>query len=86
MLPPTGAVRRQALQFIALLLGAADFTRDLIYERQMRPPEKRHAPWSERRERQMYGALDLLEQRVAQRGAAEWLLGSRMTQADITLA
>jgi glutathione S-transferase len=86
LLPPAGAARRQALQYIALLLGAADFTRDLIYEREMRPPEKRHAAWSERRERQMRGALDLLEQRVTERGAAGWLLDSRMTQADITLA
>jgi glutathione S-transferase len=86
LLPPGSVARRQAQQYIALLLGAADFTRDLIYERQMRPPEKQHAAWSERRERQMHGALALLEQRVAQRVAAQWLLNERLTQADITLA
>jgi glutathione S-transferase len=86
LLPVTGAPRRAALQYIALLLGAADFTRDLIYERAMRPPEKRHAAWSERRERQLAGALGTLEQRVAGCAASEWLLGGRMTQADITLA
>jgi glutathione S-transferase len=86
LLPPSGAARRQALQYIQLLMGAADFTRDLIYERVMRPAEKRHAPWSERRTRQLHGALALLEERVAQCGAEAWLLGNRMTQADVTLA
>jgi glutathione S-transferase len=86
LLPPCGALRRHALQYIHLLLGAADFTRDLIYERVMRPAEKQHAAWSERRTLQLHGALALLEERVAQLDAEEWLLGKRMTQADITLA
>jgi glutathione S-transferase len=86
LLPARGAARRAALQYSALLNGAADFTRDLIYERVMRPADRQHAPWSERRALQLHGALALLEARVARCGNADWLLDGRMTQADITLA
>lgn len=86
LLPASGVERRQALQLMALAVGAAEKGRDQIYESAFRPPEKRHEPWLERCRAQMQGALAELNRASALRGASAWLVGSRMTQADITTA
>jgi glutathione S-transferase len=86
LLPVDGDARRTALQFMAYALGAAEFARDVIYERLMRPAEKQHEPWSARRRLQLLGALDRLEVMAGNRRDAEWLVDERMTQADITVA
>jgi glutathione S-transferase len=83
-LPASGAERRHALQCMALAIGAAETARDQIYERLFRPKEKQHPPWLERRAMQMHSALAELERLAAGRGAAQWLVGAGMTQADIT--
>lgn len=54
-----------------------------VYETVFRPPEKRYRPWMERCHTQMHAALAELN-RLSQARAGEWLIGSRMTQADIT--
>jgi glutathione S-transferase len=51
----------------------------------MRPAEKVHAPWAARLEAQMHGALSVLEGVATQRGD-RWLVGDRLSQADITVA
>jgi glutathione S-transferase len=84
LLPADGPDRRVALQRMALSIGAAETGRDQLYERLFRPAEKQHAPWLARRAMQMHAALAELE-RLAPAGG-DWLLGGRMTQADITLA
>jgi glutathione S-transferase len=84
LLPRVGRERRTALRLIALALGAADKAREQVYERAFRPPEKRHEPWLARCRTQMHGALSELERHAAERGAGRWLLGERLTQADIT--
>lgn len=86
LLPASGAERRHALQRMALAVGAAEKGRELIYENAFRPPEKRHEPWLERCRSQIHGAFGELDRACAARGAGEWLVGSRMTQADITTA
>ena len=48
-----------------------------------RSDEKRHEPWVDRCRVQMHGALAELERSAAGRGG-RWLVGERMTQADIT--
>ena len=60
------------------------FPREQVYERAFRPPEKRHEPWLGRCRTQMHGALSELERHAAERGTGRWLVGERMTQADIT--
>jgi glutathione S-transferase len=85
LVPTHGPSRRQVLQLMALATGAAEKGLDLIYERIMRPPEKRHEPWEERCRSQMHGAFGELERRHAQRPDG-WLVGEHLTQADITLA
>lgn len=86
LLPRTGTVRREALQTIALAIGAAEKARDQIYERIARPAEKYHEPWAARCRLQMHGALGLLEERCRTRAPDGWLLGERLTQADIAVA
>ena len=86
LLPATGPARREALRLIALAVGAAEKGRDIVYEQAFRPPEKRHAPWVERCKAQVHGALRELEQHCVRTPANKWLVGDRLTQADITLA
>jgi glutathione S-transferase len=83
LLPSTGAERRAALRLMAFAYGAAEKAREEIVDRVFRPAEKRHAPWIERCRAQLRGALAELERHAAQKRDAQWLVGGRMTQADI---
>lgn len=84
LLPRFGPERRAALKLVAVAVGAAEKCVAQVYEDAFRPPEKRHAPWVERCRSQMLGAAAQMERACAARGAADWLVGGRCTQADIT--
>ncbi len=84
LLPRSGAERRQALKLMALATGAADKGAIQVYERVFRPEEKRHPPWSDRCRVQMSGSLAAIDRYLGERGVSQWLVGKRMTQADIT--
>jgi glutathione S-transferase len=84
LLPHSGAERRAALNLMAMATGAAEKGVLQLYERAFRPEEKRHAPWVERCNAQMSAALAALDRAVGERGVSQWLVGKRMTQADIT--
>ncbi|WP_345781341.1 glutathione S-transferase family protein [Pseudoxanthomonas sp.] len=86
LLPASGAERRHALQLIALATGVGDKAVSMVYERVFRPEDKRHDPWLERCRVQVRQALAALEAHCAQRTGHDWLIGERMTQADITVA
>ena len=86
LLPATGTNRREALRLMSLAVGAAEKSRDQLYERMVRPPEKYHEPWVARCRQQMHGALGELEKSCARRGPSGWLVDDRLTQADITVA
>jgi glutathione S-transferase len=83
LLPPSGGDRRDALRAMSVAVGAAEKGVLQIYEGAFRPAEKRHEPWIDRCRAQMHGALAELE-RVAAGRNDQWLVGERMTQADIT--
>jgi glutathione S-transferase len=83
LLPATGADRRTALRLMAFAYGAAEKAREEIVDRVFRPAEKRHAPWIERCRAQLRGALGELERHAAQKRDSQWLVGGRMTQADV---
>lgn len=85
LLPASGNDRRDALQLMALAVAAADKGREQIYEAAFRPADKRHEPWLERCRTQMHGALSLLQQRCAAVAHREWLIGERLSQADISV-
>ncbi|HKU91345.1 MAG TPA: glutathione S-transferase family protein [Steroidobacteraceae bacterium] len=84
LLPRSGAERRRALNLMAMATGAAEKGVLQIYERVFRPEDKRHAPWTERCRTQMNGSLAALDRYLGERGVSQWLVGKRMTQADIT--
>jgi glutathione S-transferase len=83
LIPRAGKDRRAALRILAIAMGAAEKGVTQLFESAFRPPEKRHRPWVERCQTQMHAALAELN-RLSQARAGDWLIGNRMTQADIT--
>jgi len=81
--PRTGKDRREALRIMAIATGAAEKGVAQIYETVFRPAEKRHPPWTDRCRTQMHAGLAEID-RLAGARPGEWLIGDRMTQADIT--
>jgi glutathione S-transferase len=73
LLPRFGPDRRQALNLMAMATGAAE-------------KGKRHQPWVDRCRIQMGGSLAAIDRYLGERGVSQWLVGKRMTQADITAA
>ena len=82
LIPKSGADRRRALRIIALATGAIDKAGSIVYERTLRPADKRFAPWEERCRIQVATALEALERETG----AGWYLGDRPMQPDITVA
>ena len=84
LLPPSGTARRAALRLMAIGTGGMEKAVAQVYEVAFRPAEKRHAPWVERCRVQMLAAATELERACAARGPGGWLVGGRISQADIT--
>lgn len=74
----------KALQIIGVALVAMEKIAQLIYERTQRPKELQHAPWIERLTEQLQSAVEQMEAFVGD--GSEWLFGSEISQADITVA
>jgi glutathione S-transferase len=85
LLPRSGRERREALRIIAIAVGAAEKGVQQVYERVFRPEDKRHPPWVDRCSVQMRGALGELD-RLARARGGDWLIGERLSQADVTTA
>jgi glutathione S-transferase len=85
LLPRGGAERRQALNLMAMATGAAEKGVLQLYERAFRPEEKRHQPWVDRCRLQMSASLGAIDRYLGERGVSQWLVGKRMTQADVTV-
>jgi glutathione S-transferase len=85
LLPRAGAERRQALKLMSMATGAAEKGVLQVYERVFRPEDKRHAPWVDRCRLQSGAALGEIDRFLGERGVSQWLVGKRMTQADITV-
>jgi glutathione S-transferase len=85
LLPVHGAARRQAMQLMVVATGAAEKGVLQIYETVFRPEARRHAPWTDRCATQMDAALELLDAACAE-VTDGYLVGGRLTQADITAA
>jgi glutathione S-transferase len=84
LLPASGPDRRQALNLMAMATGAAEKGVMQVYEGVFRPEVKRHQPWLDRLRLQMGASLGAIDRYLGERGVAQWLVGKRMTQADIT--
>ncbi len=82
--PPSGEARRETLRLVGLALAACDKGVSLIYEREQRPPEKRHDAWYERVLGQVLAAFGPLEDAAGR--ASPWLQGAGPNAADIAVA
>lgn len=71
------------VRLTGLGLAACEKAVQIVYERQLRPAEKRHQPWLDRVAGQLRAALSAIEADIT--GAA-WLLGPPPSEAGITLA
>jgi glutathione S-transferase len=84
LMPAEPRARQHALRLIGLALAAGEKSVQIVYERAIRPPEMRYAPWVERVTGQLLAACQALEDEIARRPfppAAE-----RIDQAGITAA
>ena len=84
-LMPSGLAQRQAaLRTIGLALAACEKSVQLLYERNLRPPEKQHEPWAARVLGQMHAAFGELEAELARRsqsGAPQSIGAAEVTTA-----
>jgi glutathione S-transferase len=76
--------RRRALHLVGFALSAVDKGVSLVYEREQRPADKRHAAWVARCTEQIHAAFGELEGAAAQ--AKPWLQGQALTSADVMVA
>jgi glutathione S-transferase len=84
LMPAAEGDHIRALNLIGSSTVAMEKVAQLIYETKQRPAEVQYAPWVERLEKQLIGALELMESGVGDGSA--WLFGDHITQADITVA
>jgi glutathione S-transferase len=82
--PHEAATLARAQRIIGLSLAACDKSVQIVYERNLRPPEKHHQPWIDRVQGQLEAAYRLLEREIA--AAKPWLFEGRPLQADVTAA
>lgn len=84
LMPREAGERQRALRIVGLGLAACEKSVQIVYERNLRPAEKRHEPWMARVKAQLAAACAELEAELAaQRVPAD---ASSMTQADVTAA
>jgi glutathione S-transferase len=82
LIAKSGVVRHNTLRIIAIATGAIDKAMGISYERYRRPSETLYQPWIDRLSEQLNGALSALNACPQ----TPWLMGDKITQADITVA
>lgn len=70
LMPRTPEERVRTLRLLGLTLAALEKAVQIVYERNLRPPEKQHEPWVTRVTGQMLAALRALEADVSRRPLA----------------
>ncbi len=81
----TGPARRATLRLCGLATGLAEKAVSLLYERVLRPEERRSAVWMARCGAQIADTLDVLEKARASAGSGPFWFGG-LTHADIAVA
>ena len=82
---PAGLVERtRALRVTGLAMAACEKIVQIVYERQLRPAEKQHAPWLDRVHKQMLAALVALDAEIARHPLAAD--EATLTQAGLSAA
>ena len=83
-LMPAGTPERQhALRCIGLALAACEKSIQIVYERNLRPPEKLHQPWVFRVTGQLLAAYNALEFEFGRKSS---VAGTPINQAGVTTA
>jgi glutathione S-transferase len=84
LMPAAVAERQHALRNIGLALSACEKSVQIIYERQLRPAEKRHEPWVTRVTGQLLAAYAALESGEANQPSS--VTSQTINQAGISAA
>jgi glutathione S-transferase len=84
LMPADLSERQHALRLIGLALAACEKSVQIIYERNLRPAEKRHEPWVSRVTGQLLAAYGALEAELHRRPLA--LASQTIGQAGISTA
>lgn len=84
LMPSSETSRIRALNIIGTSMVAMEKVAQLIYETEQRPEDLQHQPWIDRLEKQLTGALGLMENSIDDGSA--WLFEDEIGQADITAA
>ena len=84
LMPQGIAERQHALRVIGLALAACEKSVQIIYERNLRPPEKLHEPWVARVTGQLLAAFGALESELLRTPLA--VTGSTIDQAGVSAA
>ncbi|GAB3627336.1 glutathione S-transferase [Pandoraea terrae] len=66
LVPTDPRAHLRALRLTGLALAACEKSVQLVYERELRPEEKRHTPWTDRVRKQLRAAFGALEKALAQ--------------------
>lgn len=85
LLPAEPAALRRDLRLSGLALAACEKAVQIVYEHNVRPPEKVHQPWLDRVQEQLRAACTALEQELAQAPLA-FDSGEELTQAGVCIA
>ena len=84
LMPSAIAARQRALRLTGLALAACEKSVQIVYERNLRPPEKQHAPWVTRVQGQLGAALAGIEAELARAPLA--CTSASIDQAGVTCA
>jgi glutathione S-transferase len=84
LMPKALAERQRALRQVGLALAACEKSVALVYERNLRPPEKQHEPWAGRVTGQLLAAYQLLETELAGRPCG--FASAAIDQAGVSMA
>ena len=80
LLPQRPTARARDLQILGLALAACEKSVQIVYEHNLRPAEKQHAPWIERVTGQLLAAYTLLDKHLAPADS------EALSQASLTAA
>jgi glutathione S-transferase len=84
LMPTAIAARQRTLRLTGLALAACEKSVQIVYERNLRPPEKQHAPWVTRVQGQLGAALTAIEAELARVPLA--CTSASIDQAGVTCA
>jgi glutathione S-transferase len=86
LMPTAPAELTRELRLIGLALAACEKTAQIVYERGLRPAEKRHAPWVERVTGQLVAACRELDGELAARPLDKSEAGLRQSGLTVSVA